>query len=366
MNSVETYGALSELPSDVGSFISEQSRDQLWLDETWFDLLMRYSPMTGHRPRIYVVRSGGEGRVDCVLFTASVAPGRMGRNRRLVSLTNFYTMSYAPLARSGSSGAAAALQHLATAIMRERPAWDVIELRSLIREMPTTTELVRAFRKAGMLVDTYFQFENWYQPTIGLTAAQYFKSRRSQLRNTVTRKLAKARKQHRLDIRIYISPAELAKGMEDYRTIYAHSWKEPEAYPEFVPQLLRQSAQQGTLRLGVLSVDEEAAAAQIWLVRGSKATIYKLAYDEKFAHLSVGSILTKAMFDHVIDIDHVAEIDYGVGSEPYKLDWMAERRHIIGLIGFNPRSIRGLLAAGKHFAGRRIRSFWAIEPAKPN
>jgi len=53
----------------------------------------------------------------------------------------------------------------------------------------------------------------------------------------------------------------------------------------------------------------------------------------------------------------VAEIDYGVGSERYKLDWMSDCRHIIGLTCFNPRSIGGLSAAVRHFGGR-LRRRW--------
>src|SRR4029077_5168672 len=110
-----------------------------------------------------------------------------------------------------------------------------------------------------------------------------------------------------IKIELYRSGEELKRGINDYQRIYAASWKEPEAFPEFIPQLLRRSAEKGTLRLGVLYVDAEPAAVQIWLVAGGKATIYKLAYDERFARLSVGSILTKAMFDHVIDTDGVVE-----------------------------------------------------------
>ena len=83
-----------------------------------------------------------------------------------------------------------------------------------------------------------------------------------------------------------------------------------------------------------MRVDHEPAAAQIWLISGRRATIYKLAYDERFAPLSIGSILTKTMFDHVLENDGVSEIDYGVGSERYKRDWMSHSRRVIGLIGF--------------------------------
>ena len=353
---VTTYGDPRELPPAVKRFLSESTGDQLCLREFWFDLLLRYSPTEGQQPRIYVVTAGDNGEVECVLFaTSATGAGAANGTRKLVSLTNFYTMSFAPIVRADERRSPSAIDALAAAILRERPAWDVIELRSLIEEAATTSDLVRGFRGAGLIVDTYQQFENWYQPLSGMSAESYFKARPAQVRNTVTRKMKRAKRDHKVDFEIYRTMQHLPKGIEHYQRIYAQSWKEPEIFPEFIPQLLRACTERGILRLGVLYIDGEPVAAQIWLVAAARGTIYKLAYDERYRQLSVGSILTKMMFDHAIDVDHVAEVDYGVGNEPYKLDWMSERRHIVGLIGFNPRSARGLLAAARHFAGRLIR-----------
>jgi hypothetical protein len=355
-HAVLTYGDPRELPPAVKRFLSESTRDQLCLDEFWFDLLLRYSPTEGQRSRIYVVTVNGSEEVECVLFAASASrAGAANGTRKLVSLTNFYTMSFAPIVRADQGRSASAVHALAATILRERPAWDVIELRSLLREATTTADLIRSFRSAGLLIDTYQQFENWFQRLSGMSGESYFKARPAQLRNTVTRKIKRAKREHKVDLEIYRTVQHLQKGMEDYQRIYTRSWKDPEIFPEFIPQLLRACAERGILRLGVLYLDGEPVAAQIWLVTATRGTIYKLAYDERYRQLSVGSILTKLMFDNAIDVDHVAEVDYGVGNEPYKLDWMSERRHIVGLIGFNPRSPRGLLAAARHFAGRLIR-----------
>lgn len=354
--SVTAYGAEADLPGDVKTFLSEQTKDQLWLSPLWFDLLLRYSSSSDRRLRIYAVRSGADGgSVECVFYATASLHGSRGRQRRLRSLTNFYTISYAPIVRGDPEVAGRAIRALVGALSRETPVWDVIELQNLVEDTPTTAELVRAFRDEGMLVGTYLQSENWFQPTSGLSGEEYFQRLPSKLRNTIIRKLKKARKEHIIRIEVYHSPEQLTRGINDYQRVYASSWKEPEAFPEFIPELLRRSAEKGTLRLGVLYVDEEPTAAQIWLVAGGKATIYKLAYDERFGRLSVGSILTKAMFDYVIDTDGVTEVDYGTGGDPYKRDWMNQHRRIMGMVAFNPRSMRGLVAAGRHFGGRWFR-----------
>ncbi len=346
---VIVHDDFAALPADVASFLAASGADDLCLTGAWFDLLWQHSPMPGHAPRIYVVRPKVGAGVDCVFFAATAREPR--RPRRLLSLTNFYTMTFAPILRPDLADVETVLDALAMHIARERPAWDVIELSRFVREDPRTEQMIEAFGRAGMLVDTYAQFENWFFPTNGVSAAQYFNTRPSQVRNTITRKLKKAQKERKIGFHFYESSQELAAGLADYEKIYAHSWKRPEAYPAFIPELMRCAAAAGSLRLGVLRVDDDPAAAQIWLVTGRRATIYKLAYDEKYAPLSVGSILTKMMFDRVLERDRVAEVDYGIGSEPYKLDWMSDCRHVIGVVCFQRGSVLGLLSAARHYGG---------------
>ena len=353
--SVVTYADLDALPADVRNFLVERTRDQYFLAAGWFDLLLRYSPPTAQTPRIYVVRAGSDRTVEGVLFTLSTVPAPRYRVRKLMSLTNFYSMNYAPIVHTDPVRAAAAVETLANTILRERPSWDVVELRGLLMEAPTTPDLVRAFQRRGVLVDTYFQFENWYQPLSGISAQAYFDSRPSRLRNTIGRKMKKVQKEHRLEFRLCRDGVELQKGLEDYQVVYQRSWKEPEVYSEFIPHLLSKAANEGSLRLGILTIGEQPVAAQIWLLNGKRATIYKLAYDERYAQLSVGAILTKLMFDHAIDVDHVVEVDFGAGSEAYKLEWMSACRQVVALIAFNARSPWGLFAAARHFSGRLLR-----------
>jgi hypothetical protein len=345
---VAVYEDIGSLPATAKAFLAEYRSGELCLSGSWFELLAGWGLKADQRPRIYVVAA--ESVVDCVMFAMCLADGR--RPRRLASLANFYTMSYAPLLRHDLDDSQRPLDILARYIAAERPAWDIVDLAYLISEQPISAQLFKAFRRAGFLVGRYFQFQNWFLPTSGLSAEQYFKSRPSQVRNTVTRKLKKARKEHELGVDLYDSPRDLAQGLDAYQRIYAQSWKVPEALPEFIPRLVANAAERGSLRLGVLRVDGEPAAAQIWLISSRKATIYKLAYDEKYAALSAGTILTKMMFDHVLDCDDVDEVDYGVGSEHYKLDWMSECRHVSGLVCFNRASVIGLLAAARHFIGR--------------
>ena len=42
----------------------------------------------------------------------------------------------------------------------------------------------------------------------------------------------------------------------------------------------------GAIRIGVLMVDDEPVAAQLWIVWNRRATIFKLSYAERFARFS--------------------------------------------------------------------------------
>ena len=104
--------------------------------------------------------------------------------------------------------------------------------------------------------------------------------------------------------------------------------------------------------MGIARIDGAAAAAQLWIVHGGVAAIYKLAYDERFGALSIGSLLTAHMMQHVIDIDGVQEVDYLMGDDAYKRDWMSQRRERWGLVAFNPYSVDGLTGLLRHELGR--------------
>jgi CelD/BcsL family acetyltransferase involved in cellulose biosynthesis len=147
----------------------------------------------------------------------------------------------------------------------------------------------------------------------------------------------------------------LERGIAAYNQIYAASWKVLEPYAEFIPGLIRTCAEQGTLRLGLAYVDGEPAAAQIWIVHAGIASIYKMAYDQKFRDLSVGTYLTTRLMEFAIDVDKVTEIDYLTGDDRYKKDWMSHRRERWGILALNPRTPRGILAIARHVGGRAIK-----------
>ena len=94
----------------------------------------------------------------------------------------------------------------------------------------------------------------------------------------------------------------------------------------FLRALAEQEGAAGTLRLGIARKDGRPVAAQLWLVENGEATIHKLAYARGCEGAFARHDARQAMFRRALDVDRVAAIDYGTGDDPYKRDWMAERR----------------------------------------
>lgn len=115
-----------------------------------------------------------------------------------------------------------------------------------------------------------------------------------------------------------------------YEEIYAQSWKPSEGSPEFRRRFAEAEGKAGRLRLAVGHAEIDgvtrAVAAQFWTVEGGTAYIHKLAHIEAAKPLSPGTALSAALFEEVIDRDHVTLVDFGTGDDGYKRDWMEFQR----------------------------------------
>ena len=156
------------------------------------------------------------------------------------------------------------------------------------------------------------------------------------------------------EIRLYQSVAELEQKLELFHQVYQHSWKQPEHSIQFIDEVCLAAAKCGEVRLGLLTLQQRVVAAQIWFVRGGIASIFKLAYNSEFGHLSPGTVLTAAIFQQVVQNDAVNHVDYGMGAEVYKADWMDKKRHRIGILVFNLRTISGCLRWFRHALPRLL------------
>lgn len=285
----------------------------------------------------------------------------------VLALGNYYSGLYGPVGAlegmAGLESLSAAQWQAAVHVLRSRFDAAVLRLQPLDAESVWLAALEKGLRSVGWQIDRFFCFGNWYQPVPEGGFGVYWSQRPSALQHSVERgrrRLGKAGT-WRIDIHNGTDTdngadagagVQLEQAIAAYQSVYARSWKAPEPCTGFIPGLMWVAAREGWLRLGVLWLNDQPVAAQLWLVHAGKANIYKLAYVQGQEKLSAGSVLTAALMEYAMEVDRVQEVDYLSGDDAYKADWMAHRRERVGLVAFDPRSLRGWLAAGRHFAGR--------------
>ncbi|HRH80751.1 MAG TPA: GNAT family N-acetyltransferase [Thiobacillaceae bacterium] len=315
------------------------------LDLQWFEHLARTALTPAPRLRLWQAANATER----LLLPMHEMPRHGWGMRRLHALANYYTSLFASIGDANMRDRG--LRAICAQVARTKPAWDVVDLHPMDPGSEDFALLSDALREAGFRVHRYFCFGNWHLPCAGLSFADYWSSRPSPLRNTHNRKEKAFLRDGRGRLDIVRGGGDLDRAIQAYEQVYAASWKVPEPHPEFIPGLLRLAAARDWLRLGLAWYDGKPVAAQIWLVVNRRASIYKLAYDERYAALSAGTLLTAHLMKHVLDADKVAEVDYLIGDEPYKQDWMAHRRERWGIVAYNARTLRGRLGSVRQTLG---------------
>ncbi len=258
----------------------------------------------GFNPFIAVASSGD---------TRAVLP--MAReDGHLAALANWYNFTTGPLFSPGADQTA-----LVSALARDLAQQTKrITLAPLPDERGETSALELAFRTAGWVVLRSQCDVNHVLEVQGRRYADYLAGRPGQLRTTLKRKASKVT----VTIETEFSPASWAA----YETIYASSWKSEEGSPAFLREFAQAEAAAGRMRLGLAHADGQPVAAQFWTVEHGTAFIHKLAHTEASKPLSPGTTLSAALFQHVIDRDHVTLVDFGTGDDGYKRDWMESVR----------------------------------------
>ena len=324
---VEHFVDLRAVAADAAGALGPDRQTSLYDTLDWFELTRTH--ILPAVP-VHVVRARTEAG-SAWLFLADRGGGAAD------ALGSWYTLRYAPIfAGDPDDGARSDLLTAACRSLRRR--FSRVSLQPLGENDLHLLE--KAFSGAGWLTRNALQTANWVAHTADDDFASYWAKRPTQLRNTVRRKAPKAR----LSIRLLDGFEPSA--WDEYEAVFAASWKGgEEGSPAFLRALAERAAGWGRMRMA-LAHDAAGApvAAQFWTVDGRVATIHKLAYVDAAKALSPGSILSHAMFEHVLARDRPAVIDFGTGDDAYKADWMDEKRSLHRLEAFNPISLRGLPA----------------------
>lgn len=311
---IKLFDDLDAVAADAAGALDRAAMMRLFDRLSWFRLTLAHCPPPG---RLCVVRARQGDRAAWLFLMVDRGVGRL--------LASWYTLE------GGLAGDrdAALGQAIATALAR----LDRIEIGPM--DVAEAQSLAHAFAAAGWSAGLAETSVRWSIATAGIGWDAYWAARPGALRSTV------ARRGRAADLAITVHRAFDPAAWADYEAVYARSWKPAEGAPAFLRALAESEGAAGTLRLGIAHRAGDPVAAQLWLFEHGRATIHKLAHVESARTASPGTLLSAAMFRHVLERDRPDSIDFGTGDDPYKADWMDRREPLFTLTARNPKTVRG-------------------------
>ena len=323
---VEIFRDLADAATAGEWSLGREAQPSLFDRIDWFARTWRHCPPKG-KP---LIARASDGADEVWLMLAERGGGSA------VTLASWYTLAFRPVYTGASAAGNALLDAIAYAL---RPDVATIALDNV--PAADAQRIAIAFRRAGWVCDLRPGSANWSIDVRGVDFATYWQRRPGQLRSTAKRKAAKT------PMAVAIFDRFDADAWSAYCDVYADSWKPEEGSLDFLRDMAEVEGAAGTLRLGIARIEGRAVAAQLWTVEHGRAIIHKLAHRRNVAELSPGTILSRAMFERIIDVDHVDTIDFGTGDDRYKADWMDTRVLLTQVRLYNPDRWRGLRALGR-------------------
>ena len=330
----EIFRNLDDVTASARVELDRATQQSLFNRLDWFRRTLQHVAPSGEP---LIIRARTEG-CDCWLFL-------MESGGHATALSSWYTLAFGPVFTGNPSDAA----KFALLVASARRLGKRLSGITLAPVPEADARIIgRAFDSARWVTRLDETTVNWTVATKGLTFEEYWAQRPGELRSTVQRKATK----HSIETKIFTRFDDDA--WADYEAIYAGSWKPEEGSTAFLRDMALTESTAGTLRMGIATIAGQAVAAQLWTVENGHAIIHKLAHLESAKDQSPGSVLTAALFEHVIDHDQVALVDFGTGDDRYKSDWMDNRAPLYTVQLFNPRRPAGLWGAAKASASALV------------
>lgn len=324
-----------------------------YVASAWFDVFLKSCLDREDRVASALVRSGERSLVLPLRVSPANVKGLS--YLRLRSLTNFYSCRFD--LPTNAAVDIAMIESWARELRAGRPRPSEILVECLDPKGENFRALRAGLESAGYWVAPHFMFLTRYAD-LALSRARagfaaYWQARPSALRNTVERKARQAEKQG-CSISVSRAGEDAEPFVAEYETVHAASWKPPEPYPNFMPELIRRGIGDGSVIVALLRKNDLTVAAQVWLVGNRKATIFKLSYREDAKTLSAGSILTRAMMERAFENPAIDHVDFGWGDDEYKKDWLPDTAERWGLTAYDPATLAGFALGLRNVVAKRM------------
>lgn len=285
----------------------------------WFDLLAAQHWQGSKRRDAYGHAAGCSAWLPLV----ERQPGH------LVSLANWYSFVHRPQF-SGSHDAEALAMVMADLFGSLRRTAARISLYPVPENDGSQKMICAGLAASGWVISARPEGDSHWLDLGGVDHDGWWAERPGALRSTVARKAKK--NLVTMNIITRCDPDFWAA----YERIYSASWKPEEGNPALLRAFAEAEGAAGRIRLGLAKIAGQPVAAQFWTVENGCAYIHKLAHVEDSVRASPGTLLTAALFRHVITRDAVRRIDFGTGNDAYKCDWMNRHNRLWRIEAFNP------------------------------
>ncbi|WP_223760178.1 GNAT family N-acetyltransferase [Myxococcus sp. RHSTA-1-4] len=262
-----------------------------------------------------------EGRLVAVLPLRAAWGRQYGLPaRQLLSLTNKHSCRFDLLAEDPKRAGRAFLRHL----LKDR-SWDMLRLAD-VPEGGAAFAMLGAASKAGLPCGTWESARSPYLLLPGTVDA--WQRERGKNAKPLRRRRRRLEERGRVTLERVTGGERLAERLAEGFALERSGWKarrgtaiaQSQKRLAFYTDLARVAARAGWLGLYSLRLDRRAIAFQYGLEYGGRYLAMKPGYDESFAEVSPGQLLTEELIQDCIGRG-LAELDLLGDEAPFKREW---------------------------------------------
>ncbi len=212
--------------------------------------------------------------------------------------------------------------------LRDRVAWDVLVLRDVLRDGPTSALLEPLARADGHPVG---RWESLRSPRVPLGGTPAEDRTSARFRANLRRRARRLAELGAVSVRRVGRPEEVAEAMADFVALEAAGWKGARgsaialdaALVRFYARIARDAAEAGGLALRALELDGRPIAIHLGLVHRGAYLLPKTAYDEGLAQVSPGQLLQREVLAEC-EARKLSAFEFLGPDMPWKEDWEPE------------------------------------------
>jgi CelD/BcsL family acetyltransferase involved in cellulose biosynthesis len=239
--------------------------------------------------------------------------------------------------------------------LRDRVTWDVLLLRDVPRDGPTSSLLEPLARADGHPTG---RWESLRTPRLSLGAVPAEERTQAHFRANLRRRARRLQELGAVAVARAGAPDEADAALSDFLALEASGWKgkggtaialDP-ALVLFYARIVRDAAARGALAVRALTLDGRPVAVHLGLVHRGVYLLPKTAYDEALASVSPGQLLQREVLAEC-EARGLAAFDFLGPDMPWKSDWAPERVAHDWLYVYRP----GAAGRARHALRHRLR-----------